>query len=74
MYANDLVLLAPFWYDQQSLMSTCARAVTNLHMFFHTSKSYTMILNHIEPSSGLCACFYSFTLISSQLKVIVNFK
>jgi len=67
IYANDLVLLAR--YDQQSLLSTCARAVTDLHMFFHTSKSYTMIFEPYRTSQRILCLFPSVTLMS-----IVNWK
>jgi len=71
MYANDLVLLAPSWYDQ---LSTCARAVTDLHMFFHTSKSYAMVFEPYRSSQRILCLFSSFTLMSSQLKVVDSFK
>jgi len=44
MYADDLVLRGSSWHAKQSLLSTCARAVTDIRMSFNTSKSYTMIL------------------------------
>jgi len=48
------------------------RPVTDLHMFFNTSKSQTMIF---EPRSRFCACLFpSFTLMSTQLKVVDNVK
>jgi len=74
MYANDLVLLAPSWYAQQSLLSTCARAVTDLHISFKTSKSYTLIFEPYRSSQRIFCSFPSFTLMSSQLKVVDNFK
>jgi hypothetical protein len=74
MYADDLVLLSPSWYAQQTLLDTCARAVTDLHMFFNTSKSFTMIFEPYRNSQRIMCVFPSFTLMSSQLKVVDNFK
>jgi len=76
MYADDLVLLAPSWYAQQSLLSrpTCARAVTDLHMFFNTNKFYAMIFEPYRTSQRILGLFHSFTLMSSQFKAFDNFK
>jgi len=69
-----LVLLAPSWYAQQSLLSTCASAVTDLPTFFNTSKPFTMICERYRTSQRILCEFPSFTRISSHLKVVDNFK
>jgi len=70
MYAEDLVLLAPSCFEQQSLLSTCARAVIDFHMFFNTSKSYAMIFEPYRTPQRILCLFP----MSSQLKVVDNFK
>jgi len=74
MYADDFVFLAPSMYAEECLLSTCARAVTDLNMFLNTSKSYTMIVEPYQTSQRILCVFPSFTLISNQLKVFDDFK
>jgi len=50
------------------------RAVTDLRVFFNTSKSYTMIFEPYQTSQRILCMFPSFTLMSSQLKVVGDFK
>ena len=74
LYADDLVLLAPSWQAQQTLLNICANAVADLDMKFNTSKSYTMIFEPIKKTRRVNFVLPSLTLDACHLSVVSSFK
>jgi len=74
LYADDLVLLAPSWHAQQSLLNIYANAVAVLDMKFNACKSYTMIFKPYNRAKRVNFIFPSLTLDDSHLNAVSSFK
>lgn len=74
LYADDIVVLAPSWFAQQSLLNLCLQSVTHLGMKFNASKSVTMIFAPLRVSSRVKYCFPKFTLGDAALEIVNKCK
>jgi hypothetical protein len=74
LYADDLVILAPSWLAQQTLLNLCVESVEYLGMKLNACKSVSMIFMPYKSAKRVFYVFPSFKVNESVLETVNSCK
>jgi hypothetical protein len=74
MYADDIVILAPSWQAQQSLLNLCVSHINKLSMSLNVAKTVTVIFSPYKNNCRLHCLFPQFEICGHFVSIVHTCK